>query len=52
VIGIELPAFADYFKQLRDADVAYAAQCMSHWKIFLQGPPNKPNEDEYGLIEV
>jgi len=25
---------------------------MAHWKLFLEGPPNKPNEDEYGLIEV
>jgi hypothetical protein len=51
-IDLELPAFADYFKQLKDADAPYASQCMAHWKLFLEGPPNKPNEDEFGLIEV
>eukprot|EP00595_Chromulina_sp_UTEXLB2642_P001594 CAMPEP_0196764668 /NCGR_PEP_ID=MMETSP1095-20130614/6592_1 /TAXON_ID=96789 ORGANISM="Chromulina nebulosa, Strain UTEXLB2642" /NCGR_SAMPLE_ID=MMETSP1095 /ASSEMBLY_ACC=CAM_ASM_000446 /LENGTH=185 /DNA_ID=CAMNT_0042120791 /DNA_START=450 /DNA_END=1007 /DNA_ORIENTATION=+ len=48
----ELPAFADYYRQLKDADNQYANQCMSHWKLFLQGPPNKPNDDMYGLIEI
>lgn len=25
---------------------------MMHWKAFLSGPPNRPNEDLYGLIEI
>ena len=42
----ELPTFADYFRQLSDADPAFARQCMMHWKTFLVGPPNRPNEVE------
>jgi len=48
----EFPTFLDYFKQLRDADASYASTCNSHWRQFMQGPPNKPNVDEYGLIHV
>jgi len=48
----ELPMFADYYRQLRDADPDFALQCMAHWQQFLEGPPNRPNEDLYGLIEV
>ena len=40
----ELPTFADYYRQLSDADPAFARQCMVHWKTFLVGPPNRPNE--------
>ena len=47
----ELPEFADYWRQLHDADSTYALQCMEHWKAFIAGPPNKPNEDDFGLIE-
>ena len=47
----ELPEFADYWRQLHDADSAYALQCMEHWKSFINGPPNKPNDDDFGLIE-
>jgi hypothetical protein len=25
---------------------------MVHWKGFLLGPPNKPNQDEYGLLAI
>ena len=49
---LELPTFADYFQQLRTADAAFASQCASHWKSFLAGPPNHPNEDDYGMIEL
>lgn len=48
----ELPAFADYYRQLRDADPAYARAAMAHWLLFVAGPPNRPNEDDYGLIDV
>ncbi len=48
----ELPTFADYFRQLRDADPTFARHSMTHWTQFLEGPPNHPNEDTYGLIEV
>ncbi|KAJ1432944.1 hypothetical protein B484DRAFT_429696 [Ochromonadaceae sp. CCMP2298] len=48
----EFPAFLDYFRQLREADQAYASKCCSHWRLFMQGPPNKPNRDDYGLIHV
>ena len=30
----------------------FAKQCMAHWRRFLMGPPNKPNEDVYGLLDV
>lgn len=42
----------DYFRQIRDADAEYASKCISHWKTFIVGPPNHPNEDEYGLLKV
>ena len=48
----ELPTFADYYRQLNDADPAFARQCMVHWKTFLMGPPNRPNEDPYGLLDT
>lgn len=48
----ELPAFADYYRQLKEADSSYALQCMKHWSQFLVGPPNRPHEDVYGLIEI
>lgn len=48
----ELPAFSDYYRQLRDADSAYAHAAMEHWILFVEGPPNCPNEDDYGLIDV
>ena len=48
----ELPIFADYYRQLRDVDAAFAKQCISTWRLYLEGPPNRPNEDIYGLIEV
>ena len=48
----ELPMFSDYFHQISDADISYARQCMKHYKSFLQGPPNRPNEDPYGLIDL
>ena len=33
----ELPVFADYLSQLRDADPAFAAQCVAHWTLYLKG---------------
>jgi hypothetical protein len=48
----ELPMFADYYRQLGEADMPFAKQCMTHWRRFLMGPPNKPNEDVYGLLDV
>ena len=48
----ELPMFADYYRQLGEADMPFAKQCMAHWRRFLMGPPNKPNEDVYGLLDV
>lgn len=51
-ITVELPTFADYFRQLREADASVAKQALSHWCQFLEGPPNRPNEDDTGLIAV
>ena len=48
----EFPAFLDYYRQIRDADPAYASKCNAHWRLFMQGPPNRPNRDECGLIHV
>ena len=47
---VELPAFADYFRQLKEADRAYSQQCIESWKEFLRGPPNKPVPDPFGLV--
>lgn len=48
----EFPTFMDYFKQLQDADREYASKCIAHWRLFIHGPPNRPNEDDYGLLHV
>eukprot|EP00596_Hydrurales_sp_CCMP1899_P002336 CAMPEP_0119051218 /NCGR_PEP_ID=MMETSP1177-20130426/72906_1 /TAXON_ID=2985 /ORGANISM="Ochromonas sp, Strain CCMP1899" /LENGTH=281 /DNA_ID=CAMNT_0007030347 /DNA_START=202 /DNA_END=1047 /DNA_ORIENTATION=+ len=48
----ELPMFADYYRQLGEADMPFAKQCMTHWRRFLMGPPNRPNEDIYGLLDI
>lgn len=50
MIMVDLPLFADYYHQLRDADSAYAKHCMQHWVQFVVGPPNKPHPDPHGLI--
>jgi len=46
------PLFADYFRQLVEADKLYAKACMQHFKQYLVGPANKPNADNYGLIDL
>jgi hypothetical protein len=46
------PNFADLFRQIREGDEEYAKQCMSHWKSFIKGPPNKPTRDYYGLQPI
>mmetsp|Transcript_69862 Transcript_69862/g.145682 ORF Transcript_69862/g.145682 Transcript_69862/m.145682 type:complete len:295 (-) Transcript_69862:346-1230(-) len=48
----EFPSFVDYYRQLREADRAYASKCLAHWKLFMQGPTNRPNVDHFGLIAV
>ncbi|CAM9596415.1 unnamed protein product [Laminaria digitata] len=40
------PPFADLFKQIWGADKDFASQCMQHYMSWLQGPPNRPTEDE------
>jgi hypothetical protein len=51
-IFLEFPAFLDYFRQIKEVDAAYASKCIAHWRLFMMGPPNKPNKDEFGLIYV
>lgn len=51
LVGHELPIFADLYRQLRDADPLYAHQCLEHWRSFIAGPPNNPNQDIYGLVD-
>jgi hypothetical protein len=48
----ELPIFADFYRQLKQADGMYAKQCMEHWRKFITGPPNHPNPDHYGVLEL
>lgn len=48
----EFPSFAEYYGQLREADPDFAKQSMAAWKIFLKGPPNRPTNDEYGLLQI
>ena len=43
------PPFADLFKQIWGADKDFASQCMQHYTSWLQGPPNRPTEDEVWL---
>ena len=46
------PGFADLFSQLYAADSKYALDCMSHYKSYVKGPPNKPFHDYYGLLRI
>ncbi len=46
------PAFQDYHRQMKSADPEYASKCMAHWRLFIAGPPNKPNRDDFGLLRV
>lgn len=48
----EFPVFLDYYRQMKAADPEYASKCLAHWRLFIAGPPNKPNRDEYGLLRV
>lgn len=47
----EFPAFSDLYRQMSDADSEYAQNSMRHWKLYLKGPPNNPNEDDFGLLQ-
>jgi len=46
------PVFADLFAQLYDADSRYASVCMSHYKGYVKGPPNRPNKDPLGFLQM
>jgi hypothetical protein len=48
----EFPAFADLYQQIQQADPAFAKQCMRSWQLYLAGPPNRPTDDEVGLLPV
>lgn len=48
----EFPAFADLYQQIRDVDPNFARQCNRSWLLYLQGPPNRPTKDAYGLLQV
>jgi hypothetical protein len=48
----DFPSFADLFRQIQDVDQEYARNSMLHWKLFLQGPPNNLNVDDFGLIDI
>lgn len=51
-LSVEFPIFQDFYRQMKQADNAYAAKCMAHWRLFIRGPPNRPNQDDYGLIRI
>lgn len=44
------PPFTDLFKQIWAADKAFALQCMQHYTSWLEGPPNRPTEDEVRAV--
>uniref|UniRef100_K3WA07 Uncharacterized protein n=1 Tax=Globisporangium ultimum (strain ATCC 200006 / CBS 805.95 / DAOM BR144) TaxID=431595 RepID=K3WA07_GLOUD len=46
------PSFSDIFEQIRASDKEYAKHCMNHFKAYLQGPKNRPTEDNSGLLPV
>ncbi|CAN0570177.1 unnamed protein product [Ectocarpus sp. 12 AP-2014] len=46
------PPFADLFKQILAVDKAFALQCMQHYRSWLEGPPNRPTEDEMGFLDI
>jgi hypothetical protein len=37
---------------MKDSDAEYASKCMAHWRLFIAGPPNRPNKDRSGLLQV
>jgi hypothetical protein len=48
----EFPLFLDLFNQIKVEDGEFASQCLKHWTSFLRGPPNRPTDDVFGLVEV
>lgn len=48
----EFPSLMDLYRQMYDADPEHARHCIGHWKLFLKGPPNNPNENCYDLIDI
>jgi hypothetical protein len=50
--ALEFPAFADLYQQMKAADPIFAKQCNRSWLLYLQGPPNRPTKDPYGLLQV
>lgn len=47
----QFPLFSDYFQQMMDVDPAYTKACGAQWRSYLIGPPNRPNEDPFGMLE-
>lgn len=46
------PQFGDFFGQLMNADAAYAQQCLTHYLLLVEGPPNRPIKDKTGMKGV
>ncbi len=44
IMNREIPEFIDYYNQLKTLDRAYSLQAMKHWRAYLRGPPNCPND--------
>lgn len=47
-----LPPFNDLMHQIRAEDPEFAWQTASHFKMLLQGPPNRPTKDRSGLLKM
>lgn len=46
----EYPLLADYYRQIYDADAAFAKACLQHWRSYIEGPPNRPTRDACGIL--
>ena len=46
------PLFCDLFRQLHEADAEFATMCMRHFMAYVEGPPNRPTRDRFGLLGI
>lgn len=46
------PLFCDLFRQLHEADAAFASACMKHFATYVEGPPNRRTVDRFGILEI
>lgn len=52
LLTVLFPQFADLCMQMRASDPKFALSTIRNFQIWLKGPPNRPTEDNHGLLQV